>query len=101
MDQVRAVAMASSAPAGKSGTTLYRFKDITTVPDAKDIVDIILSQTQRRTPTQVHPQFKISRIRSFYMRKVKYCQQAFHDKFTSILTEFPRLDVSRFWLPFL
>jgi nucleolar GTP-binding protein len=55
-------------------------------------VDIVLSQTQRRTPTQVHPQFKISRIRNFYMRKVKYCQQTFHDKFTSILTEFPRLD---------
>jgi len=70
----------------------YKFKEITVVPTAKDFVDIVLSKTQRKTPTQVHPQFKISRIRSFYMRKVKFCQQAFHDRLSSILQEFPKLD---------
>eukprot|EP01054_Gregarina_sp_Poly1_P006231 Gregarina_sp_Poly_1__6230@NODE_32_length_19284_cov_132_623615_g29_i0_p3_GENE_NODE_32_length_19284_cov_132_623615_g29_i0NODE_32_length_19284_cov_132_623615_g29_i0_p3_ORF_typecomplete_len731_score118_62NOG1_N/PF17835_1/1_5e65NOG1/PF06858_14/3_9e26FeoB_N/PF02421_18/2_1e22NOGCT/PF08155_11/3_3e22MMR_HSR1/PF01926_23/3_9e17Ras/PF00071_22/1_9e07RsgA_GTPase/PF03193_16/0_00048RsgA_GTPase/PF03193_16/28AIG1/PF04548_16/6_8e06SRPRB/PF09439_10/1_1e05Arf/PF00025_21/1_7e05MnmE_helical/PF12631_7/4_6e05PduVEutP/PF len=70
----------------------YRFKDITTVASAKDLVDICLSRTQRKTPTQVHPQYAISRIREFYMRKVKYCQQSFHDKLTTVLDQFPRLD---------
>eukprot|EP01053_Blabericola_migrator_P002993 Blabericola_migrator_1__2992@NODE_1867_length_3627_cov_346_757865_g1195_i0_p1_GENE_NODE_1867_length_3627_cov_346_757865_g1195_i0NODE_1867_length_3627_cov_346_757865_g1195_i0_p1_ORF_typecomplete_len725_score144_69NOG1_N/PF17835_1/1_8e66NOG1/PF06858_14/1_7e03NOG1/PF06858_14/8_4e26FeoB_N/PF02421_18/4_5e26NOGCT/PF08155_11/1_5e20MMR_HSR1/PF01926_23/3_7e19GTP_EFTU/PF00009_27/2_3e07AIG1/PF04548_16/7_5e08Ras/PF00071_22/9_8e08Arf/PF00025_21/1_1e07SRPRB/PF09439_10/2_5e06RsgA_GTPase/PF03193_16/5_8e05RsgA_G len=71
---------------------LYRFKAITTVPTAKDLIDVCLSRTQRKTPTQVHPQFAIGRIRDFYMRKVKFCQQTFHDKLTTILDDFPRLD---------
>eukprot|EP00921_Rhytidocystis_pertsovi_P018924 GHVQ01029977.1.p1 GENE.GHVQ01029977.1~~GHVQ01029977.1.p1 ORF type:complete len:753 (+),score=118.63 GHVQ01029977.1:240-2498(+) len=71
---------------------LYRFKDITVVPAAKDLVDVVLSRTQRKTPTEVHKQFKITRIRSFYMRKVKFCQQTIHDKLTDILTQFPKLD---------
>eukprot|EP01056_Protomagalhaensia_sp_Gyna25_P000054 Protomagalhaensia_sp_Gyna_25__53@NODE_1025_length_2272_cov_35_005374_g817_i0_p1_GENE_NODE_1025_length_2272_cov_35_005374_g817_i0NODE_1025_length_2272_cov_35_005374_g817_i0_p1_ORF_typecomplete_len726_score151_87NOG1_N/PF17835_1/1e66NOG1/PF06858_14/5_7e26FeoB_N/PF02421_18/2_1e24FeoB_N/PF02421_18/8_6e03NOGCT/PF08155_11/1_6e22MMR_HSR1/PF01926_23/8_9e18Ras/PF00071_22/3_7e03Ras/PF00071_22/3_5e07AIG1/PF04548_16/9_1e07Arf/PF00025_21/4_7e06GTP_EFTU/PF00009_27/0_00015MnmE_helical/PF12631_7/4_9e05RsgA_GTPa len=70
----------------------YRFKAITTVPNTKELIDICLSRTQRKTPTQVHPQYAIGRIREFYMRKVKFCQQTFHDKFTTMLDEFPRLD---------
>ena len=30
---------------------VYNFKKITQVPTAKDFVDIILSKTQRKTPT--------------------------------------------------
>lgn len=52
----------------------------------------MLSKTQRKTPTVVHKRFKISRIRRFYMRKVKYTQQTIHDKLTAILTEFPKLE---------
>ncbi|XP_045601862.1 GTP-binding protein 4 [Procambarus clarkii] len=70
----------------------YNFKKITTVPSAKDFINIILSKTQRKTPTVVHKQFKISRIRRFYMTKVKYTQQNFHDKLTAIVTEFPKLE---------
>lgn len=70
----------------------YRFKDITTVPSAKELVDICLSRTQRKTPTQVHPQYAINRIREFYMRKVKFCQQSFRDRLTMMLEQFPRLD---------
>jgi len=33
---------------------LYNFKSIQPVPTAKDFVDIILSKTQRQTPTVVH-----------------------------------------------
>lgn len=40
----------------------------------------------------VHKHYKITRIRSFYMRKVKFSQQCFHDRLTQILTEFPKLD---------
>lgn len=67
---------------------------ITTIPSAKALLDTVLSETQRRTPTEVHKQFKISRIRKFYMRKVKYVQQAFRDRLQRILTQLPHLDVS-------
>jgi len=68
------------------------------VPTSKDFIDIVLSKTQRKTPTVVHPQYQISRIRSFYMRKVKFAQQTFHDKLTLILEEFPILgDIHPFY----
>ncbi|KAI9117964.1 hypothetical protein K1719_011106 [Acacia pycnantha] len=70
----------------------YNFKKITVVPNGKDFIDIILSRTQRQTPTVVHKGYKISRLRQFYMRKVKYTQQNFHDKLSAIIDEFPRLD---------
>ena len=40
----------------------------------------------------MHKQYKISRIRNFYMRKVKFAQQSFHDKLSQILTDFPKLE---------
>ncbi|KAI4305202.1 hypothetical protein L6164_028584 [Bauhinia variegata] len=70
----------------------YNFKKITVVPNGKDFVDIILSRTQRQTPTVVHKGYAISRIRQFYMRKVKYTQQNFHEKLSTIIDEFPRLN---------
>lgn len=72
--------------------SLYNFKKIAVVPTAKDFIDIILSKTQRKTPTVVHKHYKISRIRAFYMRKVKYTQQNFHDRLSRIIQEFPKLD---------
>ena len=50
---------------------LYNFKSIGVVPGAKDFIDIVLSKTQRKTPTVVHQGYQISRIRKFYMRKVR------------------------------
>jgi nucleolar GTP-binding protein len=73
-------------------TTVYKFKDIQTIPPAKQLIDIVLSRTQRKTPTVVHPGFKITRIRSFYMRKVKYCQTTYGEKFGKILEDFPKID---------
>ncbi|XAR51247.1 hypothetical protein NMG60_11005817 [Bertholletia excelsa] len=70
----------------------YNFKKITVVPTKDDFIDIILSRTQRQTPTVVHKGYAISRIRQFYMRKVKYTQQNFHEKLSTIIEEFPRLD---------
>ena len=75
------------------------FKRIAVVPPTKDFVDIILSKTQRKTPTVVHRQYKISRIRQFYMRKVKFTQQNFHDKLATILSDFPKIEVSPFYGP--
>ncbi|GAB2293259.1 hypothetical protein Dimus_027464 [Dionaea muscipula] len=70
----------------------YNLKKITVVPNGKDMVDIVLSRTQRQTPTVVHKGYAISRLRQFYMRKVKYTQQNFHEKLSAIVEEFPRLD---------
>ena len=70
----------------------YNFKKMTVVPSGKDFIDIILSRTQRQTPTVVHKGYAISRLRQFYMRKVKYTQQNFHEKLSTIIEEFPRLD---------
>lgn len=70
----------------------YNFKRITVVPTAKDFVDIVLSRTQRQTPTVVHKGYAITRLRQFYMRKVKFTQQNFHDKLSTIIDDFPRLD---------
>lgn len=75
---------------------VYNFKKITTVPSAQDFIDITLSKTQRKTPTVIHPQYEISRIRHFYMKKVKFTQQNYHDRLTQILEEFPILDVNIF-----
>lgn len=71
---------------------LYNFKKIQVVPTAKDFIDIVLSKTQRKTPTVIHKHYKISRIRGFYLRKIKYTQQNYHDKLTQIITDFPRIE---------
>ena len=70
----------------------YNFKKIAVVPTSKDFTDVVLSKTQRKTPTVVHRHFKISRIRAFYMRKVKFTQTNFSEKLTQILSEFPKLE---------
>ncbi|KAG5677307.1 hypothetical protein PVAND_007076 [Polypedilum vanderplanki] len=72
--------------------SLYNFKKIMVVPPATSFIDIMLSRTQRKTPTVVHKHYKISRIRAFYMRKVKYTQQNFHDRLSQIIQDFPKLD---------
>ncbi|SPO21630.1 probable NOG1 - nucleolar G-protein required for 60S ribosomal subunit biogenesis [Ustilago trichophora] len=65
---------------------------IAPVPTANDFLDIVLSKTQRKTPTVVHPGWKITRIRSFYMRKVMFTKDAFAEKLDAILKEFPIMD---------
>eukprot|EP00201_Polytomella_parva_P017223 CAMPEP_0175061054 /NCGR_PEP_ID=MMETSP0052_2-20121109/13375_1 /TAXON_ID=51329 ORGANISM="Polytomella parva, Strain SAG 63-3" /NCGR_SAMPLE_ID=MMETSP0052_2 /ASSEMBLY_ACC=CAM_ASM_000194 /LENGTH=691 /DNA_ID=CAMNT_0016326873 /DNA_START=32 /DNA_END=2107 /DNA_ORIENTATION=- len=67
-------------------------KTITTVPTAKDFIDIVLSKTQRGTPTVVHNGWSIQRIRQFYMRKIKFTQQNWEEKLTDILTQFPKVE---------
>jgi hypothetical protein len=74
--------------------SLYNFKKIQPVPTSSDFVDIVLSKTQRKTPTVIHKNYNIGRIRQFYMRKVKFTQDSFDEKFKLILDEFPKLDVS-------
>ncbi|KAG6002873.1 Nucleolar GTP-binding protein 1 [Claviceps pusilla] len=67
------------------------WKDIPPVPTQQEFLDIVLSRTQRKLPTQIRAGFKISRIRAFYTRKVKFSQETFSEKFGAILESFPRL----------
>ncbi|KAK0391069.1 hypothetical protein NLU13_0571 [Sarocladium strictum] len=67
------------------------WKDIPPVPTQQEFLDIVLSRTQRKLPTQIRSGFKISRIRAFYTRKVKFTQETFSEKFGAILESFPRL----------
>jgi len=77
---------------------VYNFKKMHAVPTALEMVDIVLMRTQRKTPTVIHPGYKITRIRSFYIRKIKFTQQTIHERLSTILSEFPRLnDVHPFY----
>uniref|UniRef100_A0A8C4QKW9 GTP binding protein 4 n=1 Tax=Eptatretus burgeri TaxID=7764 RepID=A0A8C4QKW9_EPTBU len=58
----------------------------------KDFVDLTLSKTQRKTPTVIHRHYRIARIRQFYMRKVKFTQQNYHDRLSQIISDFPKMD---------
>lgn len=71
---------------------LYNFKQIQVVPSAQTFVDAVLSRTQRQTPTVCHKRWKITRIRQFYMRKVKHTQTTWHEALSRILEDFPRVD---------
>lgn len=62
------------------------------MPTHQEFIDIVLSRTQRGLPTQIRAGFKISRIRAFYTRKVKFTQETFSEKFAAILDGFPRLE---------
>ncbi|GMS96656.1 hypothetical protein PENTCL1PPCAC_18831, partial [Pristionchus entomophagus] len=70
----------------------YNFKKICVVPNAAELKEICLSKTQRKTPTVVHRQYSIGRIRAFYARKIKFLQQTLHDKLTQIINEFPKME---------
>ena len=70
----------------------YNFKRLHIVPSSTDLIDIVLSKTQRQTPTVVHNGWAIQRIRQFYMRKVKYTQSTLHDKLAGVLESFPKVD---------
>jgi len=71
---------------------VYNFKKMHPVPTAPELIDIVLMRTQRKTPTVVHPGYKITRIRNFYMRKIKFTQQTISERLGHILTDFPRLN---------
>lgn len=62
------------------------------MPTAQEFLDIVLSRTQRRLPTQIRAGFKISRIRAFYTRKVKFTQETFSEKLGQIQQSFPMLN---------
>lgn len=72
--------------------TSYNLRSIGKIPTAEELVDIVLSKTNRRTPTEVHPGFKIQRIRAFYLRKIKYCSGEITERLGKITEEFPSIE---------
>ncbi|MES1918063.1 hypothetical protein MHBO_000086 [Bonamia ostreae] len=70
----------------------YNFKEICIIPTASEFIDIVLSKTQRKTPTVVHRRYRISSIRQFYMRKVKFCAATIKERLGGLLSSFPRVD---------
>ena len=87
-------------PSGPSTSTLtgdivganHNFKRIQVVPSSTDFLDIVLNKTQRKTPTVVHKGYQISRIRAFYMRKVKFTQSSFEERLQQIIVDFPKIE---------
>ena len=68
------------------------FLRIRPVPQAKELVDICLSKTNRKTPTVIHKHFEITRIRNFYIRKVRHCGGEFIERLERIVNDFPVMD---------
>lgn len=68
------------------------WKDIPTIPNQGEFLDIVLNRTQRKTPTVIRAGFKISRIRAFYMRKVRFTADGFVEKLNEIVTSFPNIN---------
>ena len=76
----------------------YNFKQIAKIPSTSDLIDIVLSKTQRKTPTVIRKGFKIQRIRKFYMRKVKFMQESVNEKLQAVVEGFPKLgDIHPFY----
>ena len=73
-------------------TINYNFKQIPIVPDSSALTDIVLSKTQRKTPTVVHPGYNITRIRKFYMRKIRFTFNSIEEKLGEIIKGFPKLE---------
>ena len=75
------------------------FGHIHSIPKtSQELIDNVLSSTNRKTSTIIHPGYLISRIRDFYMNKVNFTKDQFHERLTIILEDFPRLDsIHPFW----
>ena len=60
-------------------------------PDPGTIQTIPRRRRKILTQTQIRAGFKISRIRAFYTRKVKYTSETFTERLTQTIDAFPRL----------
>ena len=62
------------------------------IPNSKNFIDLILSNTQRKTPTIVHKNYSIQRIREFYLKKIKFFHSSCEVKLNKILEDFPQIN---------
>ncbi|CDJ40172.1 nucleolar GTP-binding protein, putative [Eimeria tenella] len=69
-----------------------KVKDLAPVLSAGALIDVCLSKTQRKTPTEIHKRSSINLIRKFYIRKIKTAAQFFTEKLKAITSLFPRLE---------
>lgn len=68
------------------------FSHINPVPQCRELIDLALSKTNRKTPTVIHPGYEIQRVRNFYIRKVKHSAEEFKSKLEEIVGQFPVLE---------
>lgn len=68
------------------------FKSIQPVPLCSNLIDTVLSTTQRKTPTVVHPHIPIIKVRIFYMKKMKKISEVACEKLQNIIDQFPKLE---------
>lgn len=69
---------------------MFDFKSIKRVP--QNLSDIVLSATQRKTPTVIRKTHPLPKIRAFYTRKVKFCANEYVKKLSNIVSSFPHVD---------
>lgn len=69
---------------------MFDFKTIKKVP--QNISDIVLSATQRKTPTVIRKTHPLPKIRSFYTRKIKYCSNEYISQLSNIISSFPHVE---------
>jgi nucleolar GTP-binding protein len=67
-------------------------KNINTVPTAEVLIDTCLGKTNRRTPTVIHRHYAISRIRAFYLRKIRHAASMYKERLDEITETFPKID---------
>lgn len=57
------------------------WKEIQPVPTSQEFLDVVLSRTQRRLPTQIRSGFKISRIRGMHQAAMLWSCSLMHGRF--------------------
>eukprot|EP00475_Leptophrys_vorax_P035526 TRINITY_DN58599_c0_g1_i6.p1 TRINITY_DN58599_c0_g1~~TRINITY_DN58599_c0_g1_i6.p1 ORF type:complete len:450 (+),score=110.19 TRINITY_DN58599_c0_g1_i6:1259-2608(+) len=70
---------------------MHNFKSIRTVPEASDVVDMVLGDSQASSSTH-YEEDGIVGIRGFHTNKVKSAGQICVEKLGQILQDFPKLD---------
>nr|UXY86894.1 nucleolar G-protein [Cryptomonas paramecium] len=56
---------------------------------SNDIINTILSKTQKKTPTIIHKHFSIQRIRKFYIKKISFAYYNFYNYICNLIQKFP------------
>ncbi len=68
------------------------FRSIAQVPTCSDIFNRVLGRCQSETPVGVHNGWAISRIRTFYVRKLRFIRRAIDEILRAIVEAFPVID---------
>ncbi|ELA46517.1 small GTP-binding protein domain [Vavraia culicis subsp. floridensis] len=68
----------------------FNFKAIKKIP--LSLIDVVLSKTQRKTPTVIRNKHPLPKIRSFYTRKVKFTGAEYAMQLETIINSFPHVE---------
>lgn len=68
----------------------FNFKGIKRIP--LSLIDVVLSKTQRKTPTVIRKRHPLPKIRSFYTRKVKFTGAEYISQLENIVNTFPHVE---------